>query len=237
MEFLVHGAAPCPKETKQAMIDWWGPVIYEYYGGTETGIIAVVNSEEALARPGTVGQQMIKREVKIYSEAGEEIGPHEIGDIYVDVPEDSNFTYHGNDQKRQDISLHGMVTLGDMGYKDEEGYIYLCDRKNDMVISGGVNIYPAEIESELSQIPKIKDCAVFGIPHDDFGESLCAYVELEANQKLSEEDLRDALKDRLASYKIPRTIKFSSNLPREDSGKIFKRKLRAPYWEKSGRQI
>jgi len=237
LQFVVHGAAPCPAEIKKAMIDWWGPVINEYYGGTETGIISVLNSADALTRPGTVGKQMIRREVRVFGEDGKELGPNEIGDIYVDVPEDSNFTYHGNDQKRADISHEGMVTLGDMGYKDEEGYIYLCDRRNDMVISGGVNIYPAEIEAALSQMPIVKDCAVFGIPHEEFGESLCSYVELEEGETATSSEIQDFLKNKLASFKIPRIVKFSPNLPREDSGKIFKRKLRAPYWEESGRKI
>ncbi|MBL4740111.1 MAG: AMP-binding protein [Sneathiella sp.] len=237
LQFIVHGAAPCPAEIKKAMIDWWGPVINEYYGGTETGLISVLNSADALTRPGTVGKQMIRREVRVFGDDGQELEPNEIGDIYVDVPEGSDFTYHGNDQKRTDISHEGMVTLGDMGYKDEEGFIYLCDRRNDMVISGGVNIYPAEIELALSQMPIVKDCAVFGIPHEDFGETLCSYVELEDGETADPFDIQGFLKDKLASYKIPRIIKFSKNLPREDSGKIFKRKLRAPYWEESGRKI
>lgn len=237
LKFVSHGAAPCPTEVKQAMINWWGPVVYEYYGSTETGIVSVINSEDALQHPGSVGRQLKSRDIKIFSEEGEELKPDEIGDIYIDVPEDSNFTYHGNDQKREDISLHGMVTLGDMGYKDTDGYLYLCDRRNDMVISGGVNIYPAEIEMQLCQMPAIKDCVVFGIPHEEFGETLCAHVELEAAEDITAEDIQNFLKARLASFKVPRQIEFSNNLPREDSGKIFKRKLRAPYWEESGRQI
>ena len=124
-----------------------------------------------------------------------------------------------------------------MGYLDEDGYLFLCDRKNDMVISGGVNIYPAEIEAALGSLAGVHDCAVFGIPHEDFGEELCAYVEPEAGAKLSAQAVRQHLGEHVAAFKIPKIIEFRSNLPREDSGKIFKRRLRDPYWQDTGRNI
>jgi long-chain acyl-CoA synthetase len=130
-----------------------------------------------------------------------------------------------------------MVTAGDVGYLDEDGYLFLCDRKKDMVISGGVNIYPAEIEGVLIDMPGVKDCAVFGIPDDEFGEALCAYIEPEPGENPDDSAVRAYLQSRLAKYKMPRVIEFVGTLPREDSGKIFKRKLRAPYWERAGRQI
>ncbi len=149
----------------------------------------------------------------------------------------SDFTYHKNDEKRREIEREGMITSGDRGYLNDEGFLFLSDRKNDMVISGGVNIYPAEIEKELILLSGVKDCAVFGIPDEEFGESLMAYVELEIGSELPAETVKQFLKNRIAGYKVPRIVEFHQNLPREDSGKIFKRKLRHPYWKDSGRKI
>ena len=129
------------------------------------------------------------------------------------------------------------MTPGDIGYFDEDGFLYLCDRANDMIISGGVNIYPAEIEAELHKHPAIADCAVFGIPDDEFGEAVCAYIQLQPGAELSEADLRIWLRRQVAGYKMPKVWEFATELPREDSGKIFKRKLRTPYWDKAGRNI
>ncbi|HYC64340.1 MAG TPA: long-chain fatty acid--CoA ligase, partial [Reyranellaceae bacterium] len=141
-----------------------------------------------------------------------------------------------DDAKRCEIALDDLVTVGDVGYQDADGYLYLCDRKRDMIISGGVNIYPAEIESVLIQMPGVRDCAVFGIPDEEFGEQICAHIE-PAGAAPPASEVRTWLGERLARYKVPRVIEFSAALPREDSGKIFKRKLRAPYWEKAGRSI
>jgi long-chain acyl-CoA synthetase len=150
----------------------------------------------------------------------------------------TDFSYHGDDAKRTEVARDDLVTVGDVGWIDKEGYVFLCDRKRDMVISGGVNIYPAEIEGALIGMPGVKDCAVFGIPDEEFGESLCAHIEPEANvPPPTAETVRDFLAPRLAKYKIPRVVEIATKLPREDSGKIFKRKLRAPYWEKAGRSI
>ena len=140
-------------------------------------------------------------------------------------------------EKRQEIERDGLVTLGDVGYLDEEGYLFLCDRKRDMVISGGVNIYPAEIEAALLALSGVRDCAVFGIPHEEFGEQLCAYIEPEPDAVLDEAVVRAHLAERLADFKLPRVVRFETRLPREDSGKIMKRKLREPYWEATGRRI
>jgi long-chain acyl-CoA synthetase len=129
------------------------------------------------------------------------------------------------------------VTVGDMGYQDEDGYLYLCDRKRDMIISGGVNIYPAEIESVLIQMPGVRDCAVFGIPDEEFGEQICAHVEPLPGAALDAASVRSFLGQHVARYKVPKVVELNASLPREDSGKIFKRKLRNPYWEKAGRSI
>jgi long-chain acyl-CoA synthetase len=149
----------------------------------------------------------------------------------------ADFTYHGDDQKRRDSEKAGLIAPGDIGYFDKDGFLYLCDRAKDMIISGGVNIYPAEIEAELLKMPGVADCAVFGIPDEEFGEQICAYVEPIAAAALAAGEVRAYLAQHLARYKVPRVVEFSPALPREDSGKIFKRKLRAPYWEKAGRSI
>jgi long-chain acyl-CoA synthetase len=219
------------------MIEWWGPVVNELYGGTESGPVAVCNSEEWLAHPGTVCRPAEGAVIRILDEADEELPAGEVGEIYMRSESASPFTYHGRESERRAIDRDGFITLGDMGYRDEDGYLYLCDRKRDMVISGGVNIYPAEIEAELLALPGVADCAVFGIPDPEFGESLLAVVEPEAGAELSGEHVRAGLRAKLAGYKVPRRVEFQANLPREDSGKIFKRRLRDAYWRDANRSI
>ncbi len=237
LEFVIHGAAPCPAGVKRAMIEWWGPVINEYYGSTETGLAVFHTSAEALARPGTVGRVMDGNTIRIYDDAGAELGPGEIGEVYVGFVGWTEFTYHGRDQDRRDIERDGLTTVGDIGYVDEDGYLFLCDRKSDMVISGGVNIYPAEIEMVLVTMPGVRDCAVFGIPHEEFGESLCACVEPEDGAELTAEAVKSYLAEHVADFKVPHVVEFHDDLPREDSGKIFKRKLRDPHWQGTERNI
>jgi long-chain acyl-CoA synthetase len=237
LQFVVHAAAPCAPDVKRRMIEWWGPVINEYYGSSETGCVVFHTSEEALRKPGTVGRPIMGGIVRIYDEDGNELGPNQVGEIYLRIREFPDFTYNGLHEMRLEIERDGLVTAGDVGYLDEDGYLFLCDRKKDMVISGGVNIYPAEIEAALISMPGVHDCAVFGIPDPEYGESLCAYLEPEPGAGLNADEVRRFLTSRLARYKVPKVVEFHSELPREDSGKIFKRKLRAPYWEKAGRQI
>jgi long-chain acyl-CoA synthetase len=237
LEWVAHGAAPCPTYVKRAMIDWWGPIITEYYGGTESGFVTFHTTEEALRKPGTVGRPLTDATVRIYDETGRELPPGEIGEIYVRLQGAGDFTYHGMPDKRREIERDGLISIGDVGYLDEEGYLFLCDRKHDMVISGGVNIYPAEIEAALLALPGVRDCAVFGIPHEEFGETLCAHIEPEPGAALDEAAIRSSLREQLADFKVPRLIRFDTDLPREDSGKIMKRKLRDPYWQATGRRI
>jgi len=237
LRFVVHGAAPCPAEIKRAMIDWWGPVINEYYGGTETGCVVFHTAEEALRKPGTVGRPLPGAEVRIFAPDGRELGPGEIGEIYMRTRGFPDFTYHGMPDKRAEVERDGLISCGDIGYRDADGYLYLCDRARDMVISGGVNIYPAEIEAALVSMPGVRDCAVFGIPDAEYGESLCACVEPAAGAKLGKSDVEAWLRARLAAYKVPRRIEFHASLPREDTGKIFKRRLREPFWKDAGRRI
>ena len=175
--------------------------------------------------------------MRIYDDDGNVMGPNQVGEVYLRIEGFPDFTYNGRDDKRREIGRDGLVTVGDVGYLDEDDYLFLCDRKRDMVISGGVNIYPAEIETTLIAMPGVHDCAVFGIPDEEYGEALCAFVEPDPGVALTADGVREFLAARLARYKTPKVIEFSRELPREDSGKIFKRKLRAPYWEKAGRQI
>ncbi|MGN6284097.1 MAG: acyl-CoA synthetase [Afipia sp.] len=231
LRFIIHGAAPCPVHVKQAMIEWWGPVINEYLGSTETGIPIWHSSAEALAKPGTVGRAIEGGIVKIFGPNGEPCGVNEPGEIFMRQTAISDFDYHGKPEARAEAGREGLISVGDVGYLDEDGYLFLCDRKRDMVISGGVNIYPAEIENTLIGMDGVRDCAVFGIPDDEFGERLCACIEPEAGAALTADDVQIYLRKRLANYKVPRDIQFLDALPREASGKIFKRKLRDPYWE------
>lgn len=237
LEYVVHAAAPCPPDVKKAMIDWWGPVIYEYYGSTEMGTITLANSEDALKYPGTVGKGIPEATIRIYDEDGKELGPNEIGTVYARLEANRDFTYIGAEDKRRSIEREGLITCGDVGYLNEEGYLFLCDRAADMIISGGVNIYPAEIESVLITHEGVKDCAVFGIPHEEFGEQVMAVIEPRDAAALDADEIKAWLGERIAHYKVPRVVEFRNNLPREDSGKLFKRKLREPYWEKAGRKI
>jgi long-chain acyl-CoA synthetase len=237
LRWITHGAAPCAPAVKRQMIDWWGPVITEYYGATETGIVVWHDSREALRKPGTVGHVVDGGILRIVDEQGRDVKQGEVGEIYLRGPLLNDFTYNNDDAKRREIALGDLVTVGDVGYQDTDGYVFLCDRKRDMIISGGVNIYPAEIESVLIQMPGVRDCAVFGIPDEEFGEQICAYVESQAAAALDAAQVRGYLAQHLARYKVPKLVEFSAALPREDSGKIFKRKLRAPYWEKTGRSI
>jgi long-chain acyl-CoA synthetase len=237
LRHVIHAAAPCPADVKRAMIAWWGPVIYEYYGSTESSALTFANSGDALKKPGTVGRILDGVELRFLGDDGDPLPQGEIGEIYSRVTGNPDFTYHNKPEKRAEIERDGFITSGDVGYIDEDGYVFLCDRKRDMVISGGVNIYPAEIEAALHAIPGVHDCAVFGIPDDEFGETLMAVVEPQAGVTLDIADIRAQLRISLADYKVPKHVEIHSDLPREDSGKIFKRRLRDPYWERSGRRI
>ena len=237
LRHVVHAAAPCPADVKRAMIEWWGPVIHEYYGSTEATALTFANSHDALRRPGTVGKILSGVELRFLGEDGDPLPQGEIGEIYSRIADSPDFTYHNKPEKRAEIERDGFITSGDVGYIDEDGYVFICDRKRDMVISGGGNIYPAEIEAALHAVPGVHDCAVFGIPDEEFGEALMAVVEPEAGVRLAVADIRAQLKISLADYKVPKHVEIQTQLPREDSGKIFKRRLRDPHWERAGRRI
>lgn len=230
LEFVVHAAAPCPAEVKRGMIAWWGPVINEYYGATEIGPVVFCTAQEALQRPGTVGRALPGVDVRVLDLDGNDCPPSVPGDVYARIRAGTDFTYHGDPAKRRSAERHGLISVGDIGYLDRDGFLFLCDRRNDMVISGGVNIYPAEVEAALVTLPEVADCAVFGIPDDEMGEALCACIQPSAGATADADSIRAHLRGHLAHYKLPREIVFMETLPREDSGKIFKRKLRDPYW-------
>jgi long-chain acyl-CoA synthetase len=235
---MVHAAAPCPPDVKRRMIEWWGDSIMEYYAATEGGG-SIVTAQEWLKKPGTVGVAWPGSELRIYDDEGNVLPPNTEGTVYMSLAL-ANFEYKGDEKKTNDNRRDGFFTVGDWGLIDEDGYLFLKDRKSDMIISGGVNIYPAEIEGELLTFPKIGDVAVFGIPHEDWGEEIKAVVQpaegVEGDDALREE-IFAFCQDRLAKFKRPKTIDFVAELPRDPSGTLYKRKLRDPYWEGQERQI
>lgn len=237
LSYIIHGAAPIPSDIKRAMIDWWGPIIHEYYGGTETSLAVFCHAQDWLRHPGSVGRPLPETDLAVLGPDGKKLPAGEIGEIACRLRSFADFTYHGDDEKRRRADRGGLISLGDVGYLDEEGFVYLCDRAADMVISGGVNIYPAEIEAEIQRIGGVADCAVFGIPDDEYGESLVAVIEPQQGASLDAESIRAHLRHRLAAFKVPKQIELRFGLPREDSGKIFKRRLREPYWEGRERRI
>ncbi|MNY17508.1 Bile acid-coenzyme A ligase [compost metagenome] len=189
------------------------------------------DSHQWLSRPGTVGRPVPSASIEIVDDTGKPVAAGVIGEIYACRLDTPGFSYINRPDETASSHCGPRVSTGDLGYFDEEGYLYLCDRKRDMVISGGVNIYPAEIESVLQTMAGVHDCAVFGVPSEEFGESLLAVIELQEGVHLSADAVQDYLRQHLASYKVPRRIEFRRDLPREDSGKIFKRRLREPYWQ------
>jgi long-chain acyl-CoA synthetase len=238
LECVVHAAAPCPAHVKRRMIDWFGPVIREYYGATEIGVVIVCDCQEWLEHEGTVGHTFGGSDIHVYDADGRLLGTGETGEIFIRPPDYwPGFTYLGQDDKRREIERDGYISLGDVGRVDADGYLYLSDRARDMVISGGVNIYPAEIEACLLELEGVRDVAVFGIPDDAFGEALAAHVDAEPSAGITETAVRDHVRSRLAGYKVPQVVVFDPELPREESGKIFKRRLRDGYWLRGGRNI
>lgn len=226
LQRVVHAAAPCPPEIKRQMIEWWGPIVDEYYGSSEGAGISFIRAEEWLNHPGSVGKPMLGVP-HILDEAGRELAPGEIGDIYYEggYP----FEYLNDEAKTAaGRSSTGWVTVGDVGYLDGDGYLYLTDRRHHMIISGGVNIYPQETEDALVSHPLVVDAAVFGTPDEVMGQSVTAVVQLVDPTKASTEladELTHWLRDRLAHYKCPRYLYFESQLPRSDAGKLYKQSL------------
>jgi long-chain acyl-CoA synthetase len=241
LQIVLHGAAPCPPLVKRALIEWWGPVISEYYGSTEGSVITMIDSEQWLAKGGSVGPPMSGMEIIVVGEDGTRLGPNEPGTLYFRSAMGMDFEYHNAPEKTADVHLEpGVFTTGDVGYLDDDGYLWLSDRKIDMIISGGVNIYPAEIEGVLGGHDAVADVAVIGVPNEEFGEEVKAIVAVTdgvvADDALAEE-LRAYCREQLAGFKVPRSIDFLDELPSTGTGKIQKAKLREPYWVGQERQI
>jgi long-chain acyl-CoA synthetase len=239
MRWAIHAAAPCPVDVKRRMLEWWGPVIWEYYAATEGGG-TIAPPDEWVKYPGTVGRVWPTSELKITDDDGNVLPPGEPGTVWMRMGS-GDFEYKGDEEKtRKSHDEEGFFTVGDVGYLNEDGYLFLCDRKSDMIIAGGVNIYPAEIESVIHEHPKVADVAVFGVPDPDMGEQIKAVVQplpgVAADDALRE-SIMEHVRGKLGKYKWPRSIDFMEELPREPTGKLLKRKLRDPYWEGRDRAI
>ena len=237
IRFIASTGAPCAPEIKRAMIEWMGPVIYESYSSSETGLITLATPDDAASRPGTAGKPVDAAQLRIMDKAGVPCAPGEVGLVYVHQPAYSDFTYRNNAAARQAMERDGLVAVGDMGYLDEDGYLFICDRASDMVISGGVNIYPAEIEHQLVCYPGVADCVVFGIPDDEYGERLLAMVQPVSGATIVESEVIDWLRQRISGFKIPRSIVIEQQLPRDETGKLAKRRLRDSYWQGRQRRV
>ncbi|MFM8601685.1 MAG: AMP-binding protein [Actinomycetota bacterium] len=230
LAWITHTAAPCPPWAKQRLIDMLGPCIVEFYGSSEGTGPVVCTSEDWMARPGTVGRPNPGLQVSVVGEDGNDLPPGEIGTLYFRRA-DGAPRYHGDEEKTRASQLpDGRFTVGDVGYLDGDGYMYLVDRRVDLILNGGVNVYPAEIEGVLSQHPAVRDVAVFGIPDPEFGQQVKAAVELETGASLTEDELISWSRERLAGFKCPRSVDFHDALPREAHGKLKKRLLRDAYW-------
>ncbi|MGI8331907.1 AMP-binding protein [Actinomadura scrupuli] len=231
MALIVHTGSACPIDVKRRMIEWWGPVLVEAYGGSEAGTVTVIDSHEWLRRPGSVGRAIPPFEALVVDAAGEPVPPGTEGRLYFRDATGRGVLYHDDPVKTRSAHLEpGVFTLGEIGYVDDEGYVYITDRFSDMVVSGGVNLYPAEAEKVLFEHPAVIDAACVGVPHPEMVEELKALV-VSRDPSLTEEELIAFCRERLSHYKCPRSVEFLAGLPRTAMGKLNKRELRAPYWQ------
>ena len=235
-----HGAAPCPPSVKRALIDWWGPIVHEYYGSTEGAFISTITADDWLRKGGSVGRPLDMMEVIVVDDDDRPVSVGAEGTLYFRNRMGMDFEYHNDPSKTAAAHLEpGVFTTGDVGYLDDEGFLWLSDRKIDMIISGGVNIYPAEIEGVLAGHPAVADVAVIGVPDDEWGESVKAIVHVREGVDASEitPELSAHCREQLAGYKVPRSFDFVDAIPRTGTGKIEKRVLREPYWAGADRRI
>ena len=240
LSYIVHGAAPCPPEVKHAMIDWVGPILSEYYAGSEGGAGFTITSEEWLKKPGSVGKRPALLGSKIIAEDGSECPPGVPGTIYHQLPPGGGFTYYKDEAKTQGSRLGDYFTMGDVGYYDEDDYLFLTGRNAETIISGGVNIYPQEIDNELIKHDAVADSATVGVPNPEWGEEVRAVILLEPGYEPTDDLKAEILgfaKANLPGYKVPRNLDFVTDLPRSEAGKIQRNKVRAPYWEGRARAI
>ncbi|MCP4434660.1 MAG: AMP-binding protein [Actinomycetia bacterium] len=232
MEYVAHTGAKCPDEVKRAMIDWWGPVFLEAYGASEVGTTCSINSEDWLRHPGSVGQADPPFEAVIIGDDDKPVPPGVEGRLYFRDATGRGVVYHNDPEKSAAAHLEpGVFTLGEMARMDDDGFVYITDRFSDMVVSGGVNLYPAEVENFLIDHPAVHDVACIGIPHPEMGEQLRALVVLEPGESATEDGIIDYCRERLSSFKCPRSVEFVDDLGRTTMGKISRRALRAPYWD------
>jgi fatty-acyl-CoA synthase/long-chain acyl-CoA synthetase len=240
MKRMIANAAPWSFALKQMYLaDFPSDSLWEVYGSTELGVNCVMKPEDQLRKPGSCGQPSPMVEIKLFDDDGKEVtgfGPENTGELFVKSPSVFADYYKQHDKFLAD-QKHGYQTVGDIAYRDEEGFVYICDRKKDMIISGGMNIYPAEIEAALEAHPDIYEAAVFGIPSEEWGELVHAVVVRRPGSSLSDNDVVDHARGVLAGYKIPRSISWSDELPKTGSGKILKRELRAPFWAGRSSQV
>ncbi|MDB5432312.1 MAG: acyl-CoA synthetase (AMP-forming)/AMP-acid ligase [Caulobacter sp.] len=240
LRFLVHGAAPCPPEVKRGMIDWLGPILHEYYAGSEGGAGFAIGSEDWLRKPGSVGKRPVLLGVRILDEEGRELPPGQPGLIYHQASQISPFTYYKDEAKTAGSYRDGYFTLGDMGYFDEDDFLFLTGRSAETIISGGVNIYPQEIDNELIQHPAVEDSCTIGAPDAEWGEAVKAVIKLRQGYAPTDALAAEILafgKARLAAFKVPKSLDFVPDLPRSAAGKIQRGLVRKPYWEGRERQI
>jgi long-chain acyl-CoA synthetase len=239
LKSVVHSAAPCPLQVKKEMMAWWGPVLWETYGGTE-GAATIAKPHRWLEKPGTVGRTVRGMRVRILDDDGNELPPNQIGNVYIERVDGERFEYRNDPELTASVFRGAAFTIGDVGYLDDDGYLFICDRAKDMIISGGVNIYPAEVEGVLSSHPSVADVAVVGIPDPEWGEQVKAVVQvvdgIEPTPRLADE-LVAFCRERLAGFKCPRSVDFEAQLPRTETGKLLKRDIRDRYWAHAGRQV
>ena len=235
MRALILGAAPCPFSLKERASGYFGQVLYEFYGATETGINLLLRPEDQLRKPGSAGRPPEGQEILLLDEQGNPVPDGQPGELF--ARSDWLATYYNRPDATQRAMRDGFFSVGDIAYRDADGYYYICDRKIDMIISGGANIYPAEVEACLHAHPAVADAAVIGVPDEQWGEAVKAVVALLPGESASEQELIDWCRGRIADYKRPRSVDLVGELPRDAAGKLLKREIRAPYWAATGRRI